>query len=130
MSIDTANREALLAHWPKSLMNDGDDDPATEFDLHGIVKFCGCGCPEVAAVWLRDLLKLLDAGGMERFRKIDAHFKAGEPYVSTPLYWLIMYWLDAEGWTEHGGGVSGAWLTDKGRAAIIALDLLIASETP
>ncbi len=26
-----------------------------------------------------------------------------------------------DGWTEHGGGVSGAWLTDKGRAVLAAL---------
>jgi hypothetical protein len=32
--------------------------------------------------------------------------------------WLTAYLCDALGWTEHGGGVGGAWLTDEGERAL------------
>ena len=34
---------------------------------------------------------------------------------------LLAYIADAAGWTEHGGSVGGAWLTDGGREALANL---------
>lgn len=37
------------------------------------------------------------------------------------------YWMDKEGLTEHGGGVGGAWLTEKGSKLRDDLDKLLSS---
>lgn len=117
MTLTDDERSALLKFWPKSRFNPGADEPYLEFDLYGILRFCGCGDPDAAAKWLLRLLVLMDSDPRD-LPAIEAHWGAT---LDTPAYYLILYYLDAEGWTEHGGNVCGSWLTDKGRAGMIAL---------
>ncbi len=78
--------------------------------------FCGCGDPESAC---RSLLRLL-----EQFSSHD-HEAA---YLALPkwipddgIMFLVLYWLDRQSLIEHGGGVLGSWLTDKGKETLEAL---------
>lgn len=128
-------------HFPDAIMNPEEefvDQPGIRYDLTGVTQFCGCGDPESAAEWLRDLLMLLDTSGQDsavweaRSKALDAHWakvviadEQGQHYG--PLYYIINYWITEQEWTEHGGCVPG-WTTDKGKAAIEVLNLLIESE--
>lgn len=68
--------------------------------------FCGCGSPEDAAA---ALLKLL------RLHSLYEHRTEFEAWIPDKgVQYLLLYQLDRDGLTEHGGSVGGAWLTAKG----------------
>lgn len=76
--------------------------------------FCGCGSPALAARTLRDLLTL---------HPLYDNRPAFEKLIPDEgLQYLILYTLDRFDLTEHGGTIGGAWLTDKGRAVLQALN--------
>ena len=106
-------------------------DPKT--DPHTLLGFCGCGCPGEAAEWLLRLLRELDTRDksadywQNRWGRLE-QFWAPYGGIDSPVYYLIMYWIDDRGWTEHGGSVGGSWLEDKGIEAMKALEKLIERE--
>lgn len=120
-------------HYPDALMNPGDeyrDQPGTRYDLHGIVGFCGCGMPDEAARWLLSVLTLIGRPRVER-AEFDRYFKEEGAFwrgIPDGVRYLILYWIDHMGWTTHGGSVTGSWLEEKGRAAMVVLEMLIAEE--
>lgn len=65
--------------------------------------FCGCGLPEDSFM---DVFNVLD-------RK-DRKEEWDESKDGSQLAHFILYWLDKEGYTEHGNSIFGSWLTDKG----------------
>jgi hypothetical protein len=76
-------------------------------------RFCGCGRPEDAAAALLRLLRL---------HPLYEHREEFEAWVSDDgIEYLLLYMLDRDELTEHGGTVGGAWLTDKGTALRDAL---------
>ena len=93
------------------------------------LKWCGCGNPEEALGFMRDVLGIMKARSDEN--------KLGEPYNGSaherrtkeldallgdgPLGLSYRYMLDALGLTEHGGSVYGSWLTDKGKDILALL---------
>lgn len=77
--------------------------------------FCGCGSPDAACRALRDLLAVHDLED-DRY---DAMVKL---LPDEGLRYLTLYTLDHFDLTEHGGSVGGAWLTDKGRMVLAALN--------
>lgn len=76
--------------------------------------FCGCGHPEVAAERLRDLLAL------HPLYEHRAELNALIP--DEGIQYLVLYMLDRLELSEHGSSVGGAWLTDKGRAVLDAMN--------
>ena len=91
---ETLTRETFLA-WLSSL------------------NFCWCGRPAAALLSLRSILQLHDGpNGNLSLPGIDALV----PDEGTQ--YLILYWLDAQDLTEHGGSVGGAWLTDLGKSVL------------
>lgn len=85
------------------------------------LKWCGCGNPDTALMYMRDVLALL--------RKRSENSRAGHDTWTTdseelhkllnftacePLALSYLYMLDAFGLTEHGGSVMGSWLTNAG----------------
>lgn len=77
--------------------------------------FCGCGSPTLAAERLRDLLAL---------HPLHSNREAFEAFVpDAGIAELLLYTLDHFELTEHGGTVGGAWLSDKGKAILEALNL-------
>lgn len=76
--------------------------------------FCGCGNPEIALRRLRDLLAI------HPLYDHRPEFKDMIPDDGTQ--YLVLYMLDRMELTEHGVSVGGAWLTDKGKAVLEAID--------
>lgn len=73
---------------------------------------CGCGQPERVDAMM---LAYLESRAGEGFPKPDP---AG---VSEDAALLLAYLADMLDWTEHGGSVGGAWLTDEGERALAHL---------
>lgn len=84
----------------------------TRVALDGL--YCGCGNPEEALKAIHRLLKL------HPLYENRAEFEEWIP--DTGLEMLLLHLLDAHGLNEHGGWIGGAWLTDKGKALLAALD--------
>lgn len=73
------------------------------------LNFCWCGKPALALFRLRSLLQV--HSGTSGNLSLD-DIKAIIPDEGTK--YLLLYWLDAQNLTEHGGSVGGAWLTSLG----------------
>ena len=107
------------------MLNDGHYGNATDLLHTGILGFCGCGHPDDN---LDLILEYLDAitykpDGVEVHKLskpfYDAfclvrEFKLAAAAGSKRSQDFIGYVLDVLKLTEHGGSISGAWLTDKG----------------
>lgn len=82
--------------------------------------FCGCGMPEAACASLQRLLSL---------HPLYEHRKEFEALIPDDgVQYLLLYTLDHFDLTEHGGNVGGAWLTDKGKQVLEALNVEAAGE--
>lgn len=101
---------------PQSPHSDSaENGPMTREELRVVISdwFCGCGSPEAAC---KSLLRLLSLHPMYD------HWRDAEAWVGDEgLLYLLLYQLDRLELTEHGGSVSGAWLTPKGEAVRDAL---------
>jgi hypothetical protein len=78
---------------------------------------CGCGDQDRLRELLVQYLSLVaervpEADWTAIWHRLEAMGDAGM---------LLSFVCDAAGWTEHGGSVGGAWLTDEGRAALADL---------
>lgn len=74
-----------------------------EYIWCSVFGFCGCGFPE--------------DGFMDVFNVLDRkHGKQewDEAKDGSRLTHFILYWLDKEGYAEHGSSIGGCWLTEKG----------------
>lgn len=71
--------------------------------LESVLGICGCGRPE-------DVIAMVGA------ELALAAQKQKSARDLTPLEWWLLYTLDRLGLTEHGVSVTGAWLTEKGKA--------------
>lgn len=85
------------------------------------LEWCLCGKPEEALGFLRDVLRAM------RLKDDDKWAEAREAVdkllpLDSPLGLCFRYWMDSRGWTEHGGAVYGAWLTDEGRRVLALLN--------
>jgi hypothetical protein len=86
-----------------------------ELDL----RFCGCGWPEEAQGFLRDVLR-----GMRHDEKRLSFEQLMGVVSANPkgAALLVLHILDAMRLTEHGGSVFGSWLDTKGVALLAELD--------
>lgn len=84
-----------------------DGKESTIDDIMASFGYCICGRPEVFLFYLRNYLELVD-------EKDGAVTKD----VWAP-YW---YFCDEKGFTEHGGSVLGAWITDRGKEMLKKLN--------
>lgn len=80
------------------------------------LKFCGCGNPEDVLDFLRQTLSAIRDRSSSRDRENTLL------PLDSPLALTYRYWLDAQGWTEHGGSVYGAWLTKEGKEVLVMLE--------
>ena len=96
------------------------------------LKWCGCGNPENALAFMRDVMEVMrkrseenmaespfvshgDSNWMKRTRELDAMLGDGALGLS------YLYVLDAHGLTEHGGSIGGSWLTHEGERVLALL---------
>ena len=79
-------------------------------DLIHELGICGCGCPEEAYKAVHEMLvRTKDRGNI---------IEPDEPHVL-----FMAYTLDSLEFLEHGTSIYSAWLTDKGKELLAALDI-------
>jgi hypothetical protein len=98
---------------------------------------CGCGSPETVAGFVRDVLTAyrerwastdkLDMFKLEDRPAMKAAWDAHDATIAVLLpsdgvRYFVLYLLNHWELLEHGGSVGGSWLTDKGKAMLVALD--------
>jgi len=88
------------------------------------LSFCGCGRPEDALLFMRDVLHALDTKGGSRDEWEERNKNLKELWHSIPdgIMYLVYYFLDNKELTTHGGSVPG-WLTEKGLTMMHDLDV-------
>lgn len=75
--------------------------------------FCGCGIPEENVLYILECLEAINRNA--------AYDEMPAICGSNKAYYFMLYWLSKEGLTEHGGGVGGSWLSEKGKNLMDAL---------
>lgn len=90
-----------------------------DFDLLHEVPVCGCGTPGVVWELYRAQLNVTPLGGGLPGYSDEDDFPFHEERVAAAqgneaLFYVVAYVLDHIEATEHGGNISGAWLTEKG----------------
>ncbi len=82
--------------------------------------FCGCGNPQAAFTYVRDILELYDQ--RPGWEACTDYFESdGEMYT-------ILYLLTDKGLMDHGTTVTSGWLTEKGKEVLADLTALLAAE--
>ena len=94
----------------------GEVEPLARHELRVLFadEFCGCGTPEAAWGTIQKLLSLHPL--YDNQREFDKW------YPDPGVQMLLLGRLDELRLTEHGGTITGGWLTDLGRAALAGLD--------
>lgn len=94
----------------------------TREELHVFVdselSFCGCGDPGAALLSFRGLLRLHPLHANGNWKRLDGLIP------DKGMKYLMLYWIDGLGLTEHGSLISGAWLTERGGEVLAAIDAL------
>jgi len=104
---------------------EGEDTQEEAEDLiYTELGFCGCGLPEQALKLVKLLLTILDYSyGKEEknftWDQKDRWLKKLLPYDG--IYYLVLYYLDSKGYTDHGSGIGGCWLNPKGKEFLTLL---------
>ena len=81
--------------------------------------WCGCGSPDDVDRMMLAYLTNINERWTTRKDEGDPHYGwRATPGLSEDAETLIQYIADSLDWTEHGGSVGGAWLTDDGRLAL------------
>lgn len=86
--------------------------PTENYDLIHELGICGCGCPWEAYHAVLDMLKRAEDRKNGKLILDD----------NNPHELFMTYTLDRLGLLEHGCSIYGAWLTDKGKKMIEALE--------
>lgn len=84
-------------------------DDAADYLWVGVLGGCGCGSADLLADKAVAVLKNFELEPTDPSR-----FYVGENVTNE----LLAHWLDSKGLLEHGGSVSGSWLTDKGKEVL------------
>lgn len=85
------------------------------------LKLCGCGCPEEAYNFCREVLKCFDRrGALKGGEWIDAEDAVTKLIISDPATaaHVVSHLLTHLDLLEHGGSVGGSWLTDEGEKIV------------
>jgi len=86
------------------------------------LKWCGCGNPELALSFMREVLRAIRArSDAKHDDPSNEALKALLPYESglAESYW---YMLDEHDLIEHGGSCGGGWLSEKGIRVLALLN--------
>lgn len=86
-----------------------------------ILNWCGCGDVEGSDNTVMYFLKMCNCWGNERSQIMEEHFGV-ESIYDNMLLLCLAYTMDAAELTEHGSGIGGAWLTDRGKIFLWVLE--------
>jgi hypothetical protein len=105
-------------------------EDAEQFLQCDILGFCGCGMPEKNLRYMRDCLRhIATLRIVNEKEKTDWEsawkewMEAGNKLMGNAEY-FTRYVLDHRGFTEHGVGITSAWLTEQGEQLLADLDAL------
>lgn len=95
------------------------DDTESGMIFMDALNFCGCGRPERVAELLAAYLSALVEDSRQAEARCVPTWKQ-QPWLEVggddrDVFLMCAYIADAAGWTEHGGSVHGAWITESGR---------------
>jgi hypothetical protein len=85
--------------------------------------FCGCGMPADVVEYVYKSLLVIDEDWKRKDKQShDITYPifvaaCNDLYKSDGEKYFMWYWLDNQGYTEHGGGVPG-WLTNEGKEVL------------
>lgn len=102
-----------------------DFDSVDQLIHNGFFDFCCCGMPDASLRFIWEVLYSLDyiwqAKEMPQ-EEWSSRWKAWEEkQKDVNAVYFLYYWLDNEGFTEHGGSVPG-WLTSDGEDLLYSLN--------
>lgn len=109
--------------------------PLMDYYMYEELDLCGCGCPEDTYEVIRRYLHIRNDWYENKLQyddviakyKTDLHIN-DDDLIQAGLLQFMMYVLDEKGFTEHGSGIGGCWLTDKGKRLLTVLDAWYDSE--
>lgn len=104
--------EGTLFESPRSLLLSSSADG---------LGWCGCGVPDTVLDLVRRYLETTAWANEDWNTRHDFRGRIERAAMSEDAWLLLEYVCDRADWTEHGGSVGGAWLTDKGREALAIL---------
>lgn len=78
-----------------------------------VLGWCGCGDVKGSDDTVRYFLTAMN-GWDNRSDILEIHFGVTSVY-NNPLLLCLAYTMDAAEFTEHGTGIGGAWLSDRGK---------------
>ena len=104
-------------------------DPLVSFYIHEKMNLCGCGIPEDTYEVIRQYLHVrknrfeenLSYEDVKEKYKIDLHIDCDD-FIQYGILQFLAYVLDSYGFTTHGGGIGGCWLTEDGERFLTVLD--------
>jgi len=90
-----------------------------------VLKFCGCGSPDLSLKFIRKALRQVQNLKELVLEKKQTHeeWSAENKKIFGESEYFVWYFLDREGFTEHGGSIPG-WLTKSGIELLEDLDAL------
>lgn len=108
-------------------------EDAVSFIASGMLGFCGCGKPEEALTFMRDVMRHIHCLQSDDFLSAEEAFedwvKEGQKIGSEGALYFAYYVLDDKQLTEHGGSVPG-WLTPAGMELLQDLEELLVDTPP
>lgn len=85
-----------------------------------VLGWCGCGDVKGSDDTVRYFLTAMN-GWDNRSDILEIHFGVTSVY-NNPLLLCLAYTMDAAEFTEHGTGIGGAWLSDRGKIYLWVLN--------
>lgn len=108
----------------KCQFNDYDEELYCYF-RYEVLNWCGCGTPEEADKQVIKYLNLIDIPWKndslpfnEKYsnsKKLCQEYFGCETIYDNPLLLCLAYTMDAAGFSDHGSGIGGAWITGRGK---------------
>lgn len=103
--------------------------PLLNFYMHEKIMLCECGSPEDTYEVIRRYLHIRKAHFRDNLSydlvkesyNVNLHMDYSDS-IQYGMLLFLMYVLDDYGFTEHGGGIGGCWLTEDGERLLTVLD--------
>jgi len=126
LSQDEVVKKDYKEEWCKDFII----DRLIPYYMYDCLGLCGCGLPEATFEVIRRYLHikqdkhngLIDYYGMVERYKRDLQIEYDEP-IQYGMLQFLMYTLDDKGFTEHGSGIGGCWITEDGERLLTVLDI-------
>lgn len=110
------------------------DKELYDYFRYEVLNWCGCGTPEEADKEVLKYLNLIDerfilsdnpndhyeyianfSSWYDQYKSTCKEYFGCETIYDNPLLLCLAYTMDAAGFSEHGSGIGGAWITGRGK---------------